>query len=298
MIQAKNDEIYAAIKTGELKKLQTWVESGNRFKGKWFDLTDGNNNALRFAVECEQFETVKWLVEVCKQPVRSYADSNNLTPGKQSDIVIDRYAKQAHYSAVFVALRNNHYAIAKWLIEHSGETSTEHEPVTTFTIRREITLRNGDEDIRKANFEFFNWLFVHVSKSDASEAQRLFEVILGILPFEWCEWIVKESKISIQLQGSHFWKMNIDFENETEYLQLIRWIVEDSGQIIDCRDWANQLEEYTIQRGMMISFYNYEEVHKYLDTVEEVQNAAGIEKWFEGMQGKKKLDDGKQRRRL
>ena len=309
MIQAKNDEIYAAIKTGDLKKLQTWVESGNRFKRKWFDLTDGSNNALRFAVECEQFETVKWLVEVCKQPVCSSVKTN-IVPEIRDHSVQEVYDG---YDAAELAICKNNYELATWLIEHEVDRTAIHEELFS-----ELFVRASPEEDyahKSENYEFFKriWVLRYHRRIDCEELdeeesylnrieqQMSFDYVLRSAPFEWAKWIIAESGTIPELKTRLFFTlMEREEASFEECTALIKWMIESSGQLIDCQDWYSDCREWEEDQAWSMygaKFVN-SEVMTYVDSVSEMQEHFGLEKWFEGIQAKKRLDDGKQRRRL
>ena len=72
MSTATNAQITQAITTGNLGMLKKWVESknpglfkkgskiGNRYTRNSYNLIDGNNNALRLAIDWDQIEVAKW----------------------------------------------------------------------------------------------------------------------------------------------------------------------------------------------------------------------------------------------
>ena len=296
--QATNAQIAQAIITGNLGVLKKWVKSDNQFKRTCHDLTDGNNNALRLAIEWDQIEVVKWLVEKCKQPICAVAKTNQG--------VCDPHGLDQSFDAALIALRKNNYALAGWLIDHELDTRTQHMPLFFELFEREDPEREFER--RGEKFEFFKFLYKHVAKAEEVDPDhpdqlclRTFNRLVNFLPFPWIKWIVAESRVSPKLETYLFFEVmtrgRASFEECTE---MVKWMIKDSGQCIDCRNWDCDCKDWEDEHSNSLygAPIRNDEAMEYIDNVKKLQDYLGLEKWYEGIQGDKKIKDGKQRRRL
>ncbi len=281
MIQATNAQIAQAIKTGNLRMLKKLVESGNQFKKKHYDLTDGNNNALILAVEHGQFDVVKWLVEVCKQPIYSRAETN-IIPDGRSRGTAKVYEKPECGDAAVLSIKKNRPEIMKWLFENSCTQGYSH-------------LTELELLVRQDNFELFKWLFAHVGRQDAYDMYIAYAGLLSSAPFDWIKWMI--TVCTDGASARDFWRILARRESHKDCLAMIKWMVEDSGFIVDCEDWDDSSSDISPQHVDIMQYCGAESLD-YIRSVKQSQDMLGLENWFEGMQGKRKRDASKQRRKL
>jgi len=191
-------------------------------------------------------------------------------------------AEFGYGNAALKAIQKNRPDVMKWLFENSCTQGITHLDVF------ELLVRQND-------FELFRWLFAHVGRQDAHDMYVVYSSLLNYAPFEWIKWMISEKIGDAKVRD--LWCILARRESHEECTAMIKWMVEDSGVIIDCEDWDDSSEDIPPMH-VNIMHYCGTEIIEYIRSVKQMQRAAGLEKWFEGIQAKKRLDDGKQRRRL
>ncbi len=296
MIAAKNSEIHEAIATGDLKKLQTWVESGNQFKRKWFDLTDGNNNALRLAARFGQFSVVKWLVEECKQQIYSEAKSNKYINKAAKFETHPTSPKQTQtgyitvFSAIMVSVVQRQFSITKWLLESRSVNVEEELRLIRQAISIYYTLPEVTYEKQQVLLEFFKWFFAYTVKNKVCMGEYLMNPA-PYVPIDYIKWIVRDSGLSKPLTLKSVLAILEKAEealNPQKQSSLAVWLIEESNQVVDCREYGEDTNDI---------WFGNEDVHEYLKAVKQQQDFTGLERWYEGKLAKKAID-AKQKSRL
>jgi|GEM_PF-2170423 len=233
-MRATIKEIEAALQTGNLAQLKEWVKNGDRFKRNRYNLTDGNNKALRMATEYGQLEAVKWLVEECGSTMIPThpglrADIKRCTPRYISD---DEEAKTPWFmDACRVAIHARHYDVAEWLLRQSSNklSPTEFYDVISSLLFITMPMSEDEEYVGdETAISLFKIVFAFIS-SDTEQIQKLFDAMLSYATVDWVKWLFQNSEVkinvvvidSINLLGSR---------QEDGGFEILKWLIEESGQ--------------------------------------------------------------------
>ncbi len=152
------------------------------------------------------------------------------------------------------------------------------------TIESMMLLMYRQED---GGFEILKWLiedsgqFTLIS-SDTEQIQRLFNEMFGCATVDQVKWWLQPSEVKIRITIENIVKLR--GRRDDEGFEIIKWLIEESGQIIDCRDWETYRDKHWDQ-----------DVVDYLDSVKQAQDASGVEDGIKAMRLKAKSRDAVRR---
>jgi len=277
MITAKNDEILEAIKTGDLKKLQTWVESGNRFKGKRYDLTDGNNKALLEAVKFRHFDVVKWLVDECGQkviPTHSGLQKEIQNYSGPCTLHTFFHSVPDDMNTIAVAVGASYFDIAEWLLQHTNNNMSQSDLRLLFL-----------HVFAAENFDFFRSFYTYAVKIVGPE--NLSDQVALNGTFNMIKWMIHDSGQVVDLAKKDYYAVRMMLSRsvmiEDTTTGLAKWLVEESGQIIDCRNFQNWVGQFELPFKAAS-----DDDHNYLLSVKQQQDSLSLEEWAEALKTKKR----------
>ena len=257
-------DVENALGAGNLAQLKEWVEAGQTFKRTCYDLTNGGNNALITAVSCGQFKVVKWLVEECGQTILptsqefiEYAHGWPHAPTPRDE------------NAVEVAVDNQHYTIAKWLIRHPSNNL----PDKVIEEMLKGAVEYSDSRLFKGYFGYA------AERINVVDREICIQVAMRSTLKNF-KWFVKDSGHVVDLMAENglFVATAITATNcwsgEINLIAVAKWLVEESGQTVDCRDCESWVDIYNAPFG---SWNKADQV--YLLSIKRIQDAVGLGNW-------------------
>jgi len=282
-------EIKAALQTGNLKQLKDWVDNKDLFKRTRYNLTNGNNKALCLAAERNQLEVVKWLMDECGSTVVP------THPGLQAEITtwlrgfgnhVEPGEIPEHMNACRVAIRAYHFNIAEWMLRHPSvnrELTTAGFGDVIYDLVVSVAMPEDFVGISdSAGVDLLKWVFTRIAR-DREQVQRLFDSLLVFSSVDWVMWLFQNSKVEISVTAGSFSRFG-SRQADGEF-EIVQWLIEKSGQIIDCRDWRKYRTQ-TWNPGL----------DEYLDTVKLSQDLCGLEEGTRAVKIKAGLRDAAKRR--
>lgn len=286
-------QLLVAIEAGNIKTLKKWHEAGEVFKGTAYNLVSTNNRALIHAAKFGHLPVIKWLIEVCGQKIVVVYKTK---PGLSN---IQAFLSNEPGNAIFVATSSRHYKAAGWMLQ---KTTSAYD-VTPVLVSPAI---HGD-------VEFVQWLLSNYSPQIANskiyiracecaaqhghlEIVKLlinaeknllltrkidyFSVFMQAIYGNWLDiikWMVVEPRIRMRLKNNNY--LAIKTAGEVGHLETVVWLVEESGQIIDCLDCEDKSWEDgaygTAPFGQWPS-----NCQVYFQEVKLIQNSLGLDKWL------------------
>jgi len=271
---AIEDDIEDALKAGNLAQLKEWVDSGQQFERTRYDLTTGDNKALLRAVEFGQFKVVKWLVEECGQTILptsqefiEYAHGWPHAPTPRDE------------NAVEVAVDNQHYTIAKWLLRHPSNNLP--DKVIEEMLKGAVEYQDG---------RLFKGYFGYAAERINVVDRDICIQVAMRSTLKNFKWFVKDFGHVVDLiaENGLFVATAITATNgwsgETNLVAVAKWLVEESGQIVDCRDCESWVDIYNTP----FSTWNKAD-QEYLLSIKRIQDAVGLENWLSVLEEFKKV---------
>jgi hypothetical protein len=260
MKKATISEIESSLKNGDIAKLKKWVSYGQKFKRTRFNLTTGNNLALRKAAEHGHLDIVKWLVDECGQkdwPVKHTFLKNVL----RIDVSL---------SAAYIAAGCEHYDIAKWLFQHP--TYNVPEAALLDMLLTMISACENDLDV-----EFFKWLLgysLRCLKLETLDVLNIFRFITAFGTFEMIKWTITDSGLIIDVTDHNYraivFAITASNRAKERTGEEAKWLIEESGLVIDCRDCENWSEFNVLYDSKA------EENKEFIRSVKRFQEAIGL----------------------
>lgn len=287
-MEATFKEIKAALQTGNLKQLKDWVENKDLFKGTRYDLTNGDNKALCLAAERNQLEVVKWLMDKC---------GSTVVPthrGLQAEISRwsrgGRHVKSGevpeHMNACRVAIRAYYFNVAEWMLQHPSVNRDLTTADFGDVIDDLVVLVAMPEDFvgisDSTGVDLLKWVFTKTAR-DREQVQRLFDSLLVFSSVDWVKWLFLNSQVEICVTAESF-SLFASRQADGDF-EIVKWLIEKSGLIIDCRDWRKY-------RNQLLN----PDVVDYLESVKQAQDAAGLENGTEAVRINAGLRDAAKRR--
>jgi hypothetical protein len=263
-------DIEDALGAGNLTQLKEWVESGQKFERTRYDLTSGDNKALVKAAGYGRFKVVKWLVEECGQTIlpTSQEFTEHAHGWPHAPIPEDE-------NAVEMAVVSQHYTIAKWLLRHPSNNLSDK----AIEEMLKSVVGYGDGRLFKG---FFGYAAERINVVDRDICIQV--AMHGT--FENFKWLVKDSGQVVDLMAENglFVATAITATNrwsgEINLVAVAKWLVEESGYIVDCRNCEDWVDIYNTP------FSTWSTVdQEYLLSVKRIQDAVGLENWFEVREG-------------
>lgn len=259
---AIEDDIEDALEAGNLALLKAWVESGQQFERTRYDLTYGGNEALLKAVACGRFKVVKWLVEECGQTILP-------TSREFTERVLGSMPTPIDENAVEVAVDSRHYTIAKWLLRHPSNNLPDK-------VIEEMLKGAVEYDDSRLFKGFFCYAEERINVVDRNICIQV--AMHGTL--ENFKWFVKDSGHVVDLMAENglFVATAITATNKwsrtTNLVGIAKWLVEESGQMVDCRDCESWVDIYNAP----FSSWNRAD-QEYLLSIKRIQDAVGLGNW-------------------
>ena len=242
--------------------------------GKLENVTQGNNIAVQIAAQNGNLELVKWLILESGQPVDATVANNAAVrwAAKNGHLDVVRWLVKESGQAVDVtdldnyALRasaqNGHLDVVRWLVKESGQavdvTSVNNSAVCWaatnghLDVVRWLVLESGQPvDVTANN----NVCLQHAAKNGHLDLLK---------------WIFSDLDVAPKIEM----RLLIGCAVEKEQIETIKWIVESSGYLVDCRNcnaWKTP-----------VSFRNWpEKIQEYFLHIKMIQDSVGLDNWVE-----------------